>query len=100
MKTLLKKIKSNNGESLTETLVALAIGALALVLLVSMVQTASKLITSSKTTYDNYISQLNVLSEKGSTDKIGTLTVSGTNYYVYYYVYSVGDTDIISYKEK
>ena len=57
MKTVNNKLRSNSGESISETLVALLISALALVMLAGAISAASRIVTSSRnklsTYYDN-----------------------------------------------
>ena len=78
-KQLLKKLKSNSGESIAETLVAVLIAALALLMLAGTINTASRLITTSKTKLDAYYKENNALSEHSDSSLIGrdhTVTVS------------------------
>ena len=100
MRKMMNKLRSNVGESITEVLVALAIGSLALLLLANMVQSSVNIITKSKIAYNSYIEELNVLTEEDSQEKTGTgtLTFNGNEYNVDYFVYEFGDSDIISFK--
>lgn len=75
-KQLLKKLKSNSGESIAETLVAVLIAALALLMLAGTINTASRLITRSKTALDAYYTENNKLSEHSSSNSSGTSTVT------------------------
>ncbi len=70
----LKKIKSRSGESIAETLVAVLIAALALLLLAGTINTASNMITKSKDLLDTYYTANNNLALEKT--KIGTLTVT------------------------
>ncbi len=78
-KQLLNKLNSNSGESIAETLVAVLIAALALLMLAGTINTASRLITTSKTKLDAYYKENNALSEHSDSSLIGgnhTVTVS------------------------
>ena len=55
-KAFKKKLRSKAGESITETLVALLISALALVMLAGAISSASGMITKSRTKLDRYYS--------------------------------------------
>jgi len=68
------KLSSGSGESLTETLVAVLIVALASVLLVTMVLAARRVITRSGKAYASYISEHSALA----TDTADGSTGSGT----------------------
>ena len=75
-KQMLKKLRSNSGESIAETLVAVLIAALALLMLAGTINTASRLITRSKTALDAYYTENNKLSEHSSSNSSGTSTVT------------------------
>ena len=70
MKTALlaarKKLSRRAGETLTETLVALLIAAIAITMLASMIMTSTEMIQRSKKAFDAYYAQNNVLSEHPS----------------------------------
>lgn len=70
----LNKMKSRSGESIAETLVAVLIAALALLLLAGTINTASNLITKSKNLLDTYYTANNNLATEKT--KTGTLTVT------------------------
>ncbi|MBQ6346431.1 MAG: hypothetical protein IJI71_02600 [Clostridia bacterium] len=53
-KTIKSKIRSISGESIGETLVALLISALALLMLAGAIGSASKIVTRNKTAMDEY----------------------------------------------
>ena len=75
-----KKISRRAGETLTETLVALLISAVAITMLASMIMTSRSLIDSSKKMFDAYYEENNALSEYSGTATSGTATLSdGTN---------------------
>ena len=56
MKNALKKLRNHTGESIGETLVALLISALALVMLAGAVSTAARLIKNNKDSMETYYS--------------------------------------------
>gem|GEM_PF-1497885 len=66
MKTILNKLNNRRGESIAEVLVALMISALALVLLASMISTATSLVTNSRSKMAEYYGANTVLSSKES----------------------------------
>ncbi len=70
----LNKINSCSGESIAETLVAVLIAALALLLLAGTINTASNMITKSKNLLDTYYTANNNLATEKT--KTGTLTVT------------------------
>ena len=83
MKKMIRKIRGSGGESISETLVALLIAALALVMLASMISSASSMVTKSKALFAEYYDTSNDLaSGSGSGSNLnvtisdGTLTVS------------------------
>ena len=51
---IVRKLNSTSGESIAETLVAVLIAAIALLMLAGTINTASNLITKSKNTLDEY----------------------------------------------
>ena len=75
MKTALlaarKKLSRRAGETLTETLVALLIAAIAITMLASMIMTSTEMIQRSKNAFDAYYAQNNVLSEHPSDGGTG-----------------------------
>ena len=78
MKNLIvKKLKSNSGESIAETLVAVLIAAFALLLLAGTVNSASNLITKSQNSLKGYYKANNQLADIGS-DTI-TITISNVD---------------------
>lgn len=58
MKKMLKKLRSTAGESIGETLVALLISALALVMLAGAVSSASNIITRSNDAMNDYYTNI------------------------------------------
>ncbi len=77
---LSEKLKSNSGESIAETLVALLIAALALLMLAGTINTASNLITNSSAKLDEYYKANNAIEVE--SESVGTyavkVTVDGT----------------------
>ena len=68
IKQLMKnKLKSNDGESIAETLVAVLIAAFALLMLAGTVNTSSNLITKSQNTLKEYYESENNLEERTGT---------------------------------
>lgn len=58
MKKMLKKLRSTAGESIGETLIALLISALALVMLAGAVSSASNIITRSNDAMNDYYTNI------------------------------------------
>ena len=56
MKSIKTKLRNNSGESIGETLVALLISALALLMLAGAISSASKIVTQNKTSMNTYYS--------------------------------------------
>ncbi|MGN0361252.1 MAG: hypothetical protein ACI4ET_00230 [Bilifractor sp.] len=73
---VIARLSSESGESLTETLVAVLIVALASVLLVTMVLAARRVITRSGKAYSSYISEHNALEEIASSSTSTDSTVT------------------------
>ena len=75
----LKKLKQKNGESLTETLVALLISVLALTLLASMIVVGNKITAESSEKMDSYYAGNSSLSAASDTsDAEGEVSFSVT----------------------
>lgn len=71
MKKMIKRIKNSAGETIAETLVALLISSLALVILAGAITTSSGIILSSSEKIKDYFSESNenlVEMKKGTTD--------------------------------
>ena len=107
MNKVMRKLRSNIGESMAELLAALLIGALAMIMLADMVMVSSGILTSSKESYIDYITHLNVLSERNTNapDAIGEVTIGDesanpTDSDVAMFVYEKRDTVIISFKKR
>lgn len=76
MKNFVKKIRSNNGESIAETLVALLIAALGMTMLAMMITSSINLINTSNEKMKEYVEIENKISEFSPT-------ISDTSYQVY-----------------
>jgi len=76
-KLVLGKLKSNSGESIAETLVAVLIAAFALLMLAGTVNTASNLITKSQNVLAAYYENNNSLADPDG-DALVTVKASGT----------------------
>ena len=108
MKKLIKKIKSQTGESISETLVALLISSLALVMLAGAISSSSGLITKSRDKLDKYYSanedMIKIKSEttvarKGITITDKANTIEQKQYDVSYYANKeFGKTPVIVYE--
>ena len=63
---MVKKLRSTSGESIAETLVAVLIAALALLMLAGTVNSSSRIITNSKTNMERYYQVYNTLADNTS----------------------------------
>lgn len=75
-KKTLAKLRSQSGESIAETLIALLISSLALVMLAGAVGSASRVITTSNAKMAEYYSMDNKLAEQKAEKADGSVTVS------------------------
>lgn len=78
------KLKNRKGETLTEVLVSLLIGTLALALLAAMIGSSTRIIRTSETSMVQYYEQNNRLEERASGDedasgKVSCSSESGTS---------------------
>lgn len=71
-----KKLLSQSGESIAETLVALLISALALMMLAGAIGAANRIITQSEKVMRNYYTANNIMIAGDASAKAGELTVS------------------------
>ena len=80
-KAFLKKLRNRAGETLTETLVALLIASLALVMLASMISSTTRIVTQSKTRLETYYKNNNQVAAQsgGSTPVTMTLANAATD---------------------
>ncbi len=79
-KRIRKKFHSSSGESIAETLIALLISSLALVMLASMISSTSNILSQSKNAMNNYYTEINKLAEQGesSSDDSAVAVSEGT----------------------
>lgn len=73
VKKMKNKLKSQTGESISETLIALLIAAFALVMLAGAISSAASIITTSRKTMEEYYSPNG--SDPGTTEAPETATV-------------------------
>ena len=66
-KAVMRKLKSNSGESISEVLIASLVVSLAFVMVVSMVTSSQKIIKKTDDAMDNYYEQRNAY-EKGTAE--------------------------------
>ncbi len=109
---MLRKLKSRSGESIAETLVAVLIAALALMMLAGAINASSNMITKSKNLLNTYYTANNNLASETSagSDLEATVTIStlsqARTVTSYSPDYATGDSklggaeDLISYKRK
>ena len=72
---LIRRLRSNSGESFAETLVSLLISVLALTMLAGAISTASGLITKSRTKIDSYQDNIEAVIAAESVGIKGTVTI-------------------------
>lgn len=72
---LIRRLRSNSGESFAETLVSLLISVLALTMLAGAISTASGLITKSRTKIDSYQDNIEAVIAAESVEIPGTVTI-------------------------
>lgn len=76
MKKLLKKIKNRSGETIGETLVALLIASLALIMLAAAISTSTGIITKSSKKIDAYFEDSNDKLVKMTDTRSGNVILS------------------------
>ena len=76
MKKLIKKLKSSSGESIGETLVALLIAALALLMLAVAITATTRIITNSSEKVDDYFDKSNTKLVKMSGANTGKISIT------------------------
>lgn len=107
MKKLKKKLHSRAGESITETLIALLIAALALTMLAGAMMTASGLVTRSKEKLEGengyYANSEKLVKMESGTDGTITIKGSGLNDQTISIKYekntTFGNTPVVAYKK-
>ena len=100
----LKKLKSRAGESIAETLVALLISALALLMLAGAVSSAARVVTGSSNKLKEYYAADRNLATRSGTNtcaiRIKSDTVSQTVEDVKYYENTtLGSTKVVAYSK-
>lgn len=78
MKDIKNKLKSNSGETLSEVLAASVVIALAMILFVSMLSAAARLVDKSEIHFHNNIEEKNRIEAMAGEDKV-TMIIRGTN---------------------
>ncbi|MCR5097190.1 MAG: hypothetical protein K6A70_10730 [Erysipelotrichaceae bacterium] len=79
MKKMTVKLKSERGESIAETLVALLIAALALLMLASVITSSTRIITNSNNKIKEYINKDLTVSQQGSAGTAATVEYRDEN---------------------
>lgn len=85
-----EKLHHNSGESIGETLIALLVGSLALMMLAGTISTSTRLITSSKTSLRDHYTANNLVAEHSTEEEIadydvipsGKITITETDDYI------------------
>ena len=78
---LLKKAKSTVGESISETLVAVLIGSIALIMLASMITTAKNLVDQSRVKLNAYYSANNALDNRTGSSSLISVSITDVTEY-------------------
>ena len=115
MINVIRKINSQKGESIAETLIALMISVFGITLLAVMIQASSRLILSSNEKIEKYVENEVVYIEKSnfegspvgevsltdSDDNPVRLTKDSSPYIdIYYFEKELGNKKIVAYKKK
>lgn len=117
LKNIRNKIKNNNGESISEVLVALLISTLGLVMLATMITTSTKIITRSEESMKQFVDAENALADPSGISPTSenyerrvisaplTISVGSTpyrvlnsGYYLDFYKYEVAGKEITAYE--
>lgn len=69
------KLRSKAGETIAETLIALLIAALALVMLAGAVTAAKNIIQNNRTAFNSYYAQNELLMKKGDSTEEDTISI-------------------------
>ncbi len=77
IRKLVKKLNSRAGESLAETLVALLISALALVMLAGAITAAGDVVTRSKNKLKDYYTENENIVQRNTSGGGGNITITG-----------------------
>ena len=76
---MIKKLKSTSGESIAETMVAVLISALALLMLAGTINSSSRIITNTQTKLIEYYNASNTLAADGALSNPCTISVSSSS---------------------
>ena len=105
----MKKIKSGVGETISETLIALLIAALALVMLAGAIAASSRVVNKGRDKLGSYYSVNNGLVNRSTSNRVGSITISDSasssgigsqSFSVAYYENNVfSNNPVIAYKE-
>ena len=105
-KLVWKKLKGQSGETLTETLVALLIAALALTMLAGMISSTTRIVTQSKATMKTYYEENNQVAKQVAPEASATIILApnvgmdgAKDYSVSVYLNNtLGNTPVVSYR--
>lgn len=107
---IMNKLGSSSGESISETLVALLISALALVMLAGVIATSSRIVRKSRESMESYYDNCNEMvlmsAGAGSSEKTGQVSISGDGIAapvsgsVSYIQAKLGESDVYYYRAK
>ncbi len=94
------RLRGKGGESIAEVLIAVLISAVAMVMLASMIITAGKLVSDSRTKLTAYYAQNEALTKRGDSGSTATAVLKkgedSVSYNVHY-LYNPEDTKVIVY---
>ena len=76
LNAIIGRCRSNRGESITEVLVSVAIGGLALLMLAMAISAAFQMVTQNRNNMETYYETSNDNIQKASGNRLGTGTVS------------------------
>ena len=76
--SVMNKLSSRSGETITETLVALLISALARVMLAGVIASSSRIVTSSRAKIKEYYNACNTMAEMTQSTGAGVVTIKGS----------------------
>ena len=78
-KRIKRRLRSQDGETIAEVLIALLVSAIALMMLAQMVGASTDLILRGEKSMDEYYKAVNPLADKARADKTGTVSFSCEN---------------------
>ena len=102
---IIAKLRGHSGESIAETLAALLIAALALMMMAGAIQSSYNAVTRSRSTLDEYYDASELLAnpyavrtDNNDAPSDGEVSIGGKSYDVTYYVNKMFDnTQVIAY---